>query len=445
VDVENKGAVGVRRRPSNWTCPVRCRQNEPGVCERTGVLVMKSIASIAAVLALAGTAIGQVDNAMPIQIGDPIMIVETEAANVIRGMARQPSIEDGLDGNSYTVNQWVGDDLVIMNMSSTNATFVSAGQASSFPLNFTGISGARSIFYNDQDPIWADTAMAPANVTSASDPTDGFNGILTMDSDVQAGDTHTIVFRIWFNSNGASVRPFAQPSLPGEPMFTPTILGDNDLIPDIERHPVLLGMDIGDVLGAGLQPPAGRAWVENSAIATQFSFLGFRNIDGAFVGVGFGVFPTVEVDANGDLVVGFLGIEPASLELNPDSFLPDLSSGLGPIAWGDGITDSLLVYALQYTIVVDSEDAGGPGACLGDIADDFGFTAADGGGPDGVVDFGDFVALLGLIGPCPGGTPGCLGDIADDFGFTAADGGGPDGQVDFGDFVALLGLIGPCP
>lgn len=82
--------------------------------------------------------------------------------------------------------------------------------------------------------------------------------------------------------------------------------------------------------------------------------------------------------------------------------------------------------------------------CLGDIADDFGFTAADGGGPDGVVDFGDFVALLGLIGPCDGGTPGCIGDIADDFGFTALDGGGPDGVVDFGDFVALLGLIGPC-
>lgn len=82
-------------------------------------------------------------------------------------------------------------------------------------------------------------------------------------------------------------------------------------------------------------------------------------------------------------------------------------------------------------------------SCLGDIADDFGFTVADGGGPDGVVDFGDFVALLGLIGPCSDG-PGCLGDIADDFGFTAADGGGPDGVVDFGDFVALLGLIGPC-
>jgi hypothetical protein len=34
----------------------------------------------------------------------------------------------------------------------------------------------------------------------------------------------------------------------------------------------------------------------------------------------------------------------------------------------------------------------------------------------------------------------CVGDIADEFGTL-----GGDGQVDFGDFLALLGLIGPCP
>jgi hypothetical protein len=73
--------------------------------------------------------------------------------------------------------------------------------------------------------------------------------------------------------------------------------------------------------------------------------------------------------------------------------------------------------------------------CLGDIADDFGTVGAD-----GQVSFGDFLALLGLIGPCPGGAPGCTGDIADDFGTL-----GGDGQVSFGDFLALLGLIGPCP
>ncbi len=74
--------------------------------------------------------------------------------------------------------------------------------------------------------------------------------------------------------------------------------------------------------------------------------------------------------------------------------------------------------------------------CPGDIADDFGTLGAD-----GQVSFGDFLSLLGLIGPCPGGTPGCVGDIADDFGTL----GNEDGQVSFGDFLALLGLIGPCP
>ncbi len=74
--------------------------------------------------------------------------------------------------------------------------------------------------------------------------------------------------------------------------------------------------------------------------------------------------------------------------------------------------------------------------CLGDIADDFGTP-----GGDGMVSFGDFLALLGLIGPCPGGSPGCTGDIADDFGTL----NGGDAMVSFGDFLALLGLIGPCP
>ncbi len=73
--------------------------------------------------------------------------------------------------------------------------------------------------------------------------------------------------------------------------------------------------------------------------------------------------------------------------------------------------------------------------CVGDIADAFG-----GSSPDGQVDFGDFLALLGILGPCSGGTVGCTGDFADGFG-----GGTPDGQVDFGDFLALLGLLGPCP
>jgi len=75
--------------------------------------------------------------------------------------------------------------------------------------------------------------------------------------------------------------------------------------------------------------------------------------------------------------------------------------------------------------------------CVGDIADDFGSL-----GGDGMVSFGDFLALLGLVGPCGGGTinPDCIGDIANDFGTL-----GGDGMVSFGDFLALLGLVGPCP
>jgi hypothetical protein len=56
---------------------------------------------------------------------------------------------------------------------------------------------------------------------------------------------------------------------------------------------------------------------------------------------------------------------------------------------------------------------------------------------DGVIDATDVAIANGSH--CDGGTPGCTGDIADDFGTI-----GGDGQVSFGDFLALLGLIGPC-
>ncbi len=109
---------------------------------------------------------------------------------------------------------------------------------------------------------------------------------------------------------------------------------------------------------------------------------------------------------------------------------------------GGGDFDTLRMYSTlgsDFTapriMIDDLTINSAPAACTGDIADDFGFI-----GPDGMVSFGDFLALLGLIGPCPGGTPGCTGDIADDFGFL-----GGDGMVSFGDFLALLGLIGPCP
>lgn len=70
-----------------------------------------------------------------------------------------------------------------------------------------------------------------------------------------------------------------------------------------------------------------------------------------------------------------------------------------------------------------------PIVCTGDIADDFGTI----GNSDGAVTFGDFLALLSLVGPCPGGTPGCTGDLADTFANPV-----PDGTVDFGDFLFML-------
>jgi hypothetical protein len=114
---------------------------------------------------------------------------------------------------------------------------------------------------------------------------------------------------------------------------------------------------------------------------------------------------------------------------------PQLPSGdsvlVGVVDDGDPVSeDSVEVFVLRG---LDASSG-----CVGDIADDFGTL-----GSDDAVSFGDFLALLGLIGPCPGGTLGCDGDFADDFGSIVPE-GGPDGQVSFGDFLALLGLIGPC-
>ncbi len=76
-------------------------------------------------------------------------------------------------------------------------------------------------------------------------------------------------------------------------------------------------------------------------------------------------------------------------------------------------------------------------ACPGDIANDFGTPGAD-----GMVSFGDFLALVGLVGPCgpATGNPACIGDNADDFGTP-----GGDGMVSFGDFLFMVGVVGPCP
>ncbi len=98
--------------------------------------------------------------------------------------------------------------------------------------------------------------------------------------------------------------------------------------------------------------------------------------------------------------------------------------------WGNG------GFGVEMEVAIRSA-VGGGNPCPGDIADDNGTPGAD-----GQVSFGDFLASLGLLGPCGPATsnPDCTGDNADDNGTP-----GGDGQVSFGDFLFLLGVLGPCP
>ena len=122
---------------------------------------------------------------------------------------------------------------------------------------------------------------------------------------------------------------------------------------------------------------------------------------------------------------------------------PDFTASGSPIQFGyftGNTQDPAVMPGVGYAVIDGFDNFSvsltvSASPCPGDIADDFGLLGAD-----GMVSFGDFLALLGLVGPCPGGVPGCTGDIADDFGVV-----GPDGMVSFGDFLALLGLVGPCP
>ena len=390
------------------------------------------------IAAAAGTATAQVQLAQPIQTGEPVMTVRGEALNV--RSAAMPSMSAGLDGTSYGVTHIVGDELAAQQLNVATATFNSAGQAAQFTLNFAGIEGGRNFFYNDTDAAWADTTVVSPIVVAATDLADGFDGMLNMDSDQDVAPGERILtFRSWFNSDGASVRPFAQPSddvAAFERLYTPTILGTNDGLPEDIRHPTALGFNIGLTNGPGIAPPAGRAWVDSpAALALELTWLGFRNIDGAFVGVNFDVAADdlVDFDGSGNMTIDGLIITPADTEINLDSGLPDLSLGFAPIAWGDGITDGFLIYALQIEVIVQDEADGGA-ACPFDVADGFGFPGAD-----GTVDFGDFLAALSLLGPCVAGDCTIL-DIADGFGFPGA-----DGTVDFGDFLAALSILGPCP
>lgn len=83
-----------------------------------------------------------------------------------------------------------------------------------------------------------------------------------------------------------------------------------------------------------------------------------------------------------------------------------------------------------------------PQACSpADIADGFGQTTADGGGPDGVLDSSDLFAFLEAFELPEGDPRRAVADIADDFGQTVLDGGGPNGVLDSSDLFAYLALF----
>ncbi len=176
--------------------------------------------------------------------------------------------------------------------------------------------------------------------------------------------------------------------------------------------------------------PAGDEIAGDNVFAVS---LNFRDSGGALLGETVQEFDAST--ASGSITpVSLSGTAPAgTVEVNATFVL------IQPEATADNNNDGMIDGGDQGTGRVDVDNVtlaiGGPAECPGDIADDFGFAGAD-----GQVSFGDFLAALGLLGPCPGGTPGCDFDIADDFGFA-----GGDGLVSFGDFLFALTILGPCP
>lgn len=315
---------------------------------------------------------------------------------------------------------------------------------------------------------------------------DGWSGVFTPDPQMDDGDGDGIwelsiaippeagqlnlVFNngagVWDNNNG---QDWAFPVQGQQPAFVMDGALDPSAVLIAERSGVSLWAAVkGSILYVATTPASGAGglndrflavagepgalrsamWSKSGRVAEWDAFVGNESANG-FAGWFDAAGPTqiasgIVLEGTLDLV-SELGAVPEVIHLAALSYQTMDGGSLVPSLQvpmsldGDGDVQIAEYAAIRVCAIDPDRDC-----CPGDIADDFGFTATDGGGPDGVVDFGDFVALLGLIGPCDSGSSGCLGDIADDFGFTAIDGGGPDGVVDFGDFVALLGLIGPC-
>ncbi len=194
----------------------------------------------------------------------------------------------------------------------------------------------------------------------------------------------------------------------------------------------------------GLLPAGGGAWDTAAPLVCEdFVFLGRISTDtpgaGAPTGGGLTVVSTNIDGGAGAVPAGQFITDNGNIVFDVDGSIdfglaltePDGMGGDNLLNSGDSFDYAGYMIVIRATLA----DTGTP--CPGDIADDNGTPGAD-----GQVSFGDFLASLGLLGPCGPATsnPDCTGDNADDNGTP-----GGDGQVSFGDFLFLLGVLGPCP
>lgn len=423
---------------------------------------MKSIISIAALVAVAGSAAAQM------QMVDANTPVDGALSTLGQKMAYRhlstPSMTASLAGDTYSTTQNVYslDDLnnVLLGVSpwdgsaTNDSEFYSDGTTPGAFGPFDGIhDSASNVFFDDQALAWADSTDIPSGVTANTDPADPLAlVVLDIDDATTVPGSHTILLRHFYSGEDASVgggvtqfSPTSDDStgLDTDQIHVPIVLGFNDAatttVAENDSHPVAFTFALGED-GNGLDIPGG--WDETTPVVWDYwNMLCFSSITGLFFRITLTDANSMDIVPTATFVGGSLTIEeelyfPSGVDINLVSGRDDITKGFGPfdLTANGGVPNEFMIpvgWQMQFTAV--EAPVGNP--CPADLADGFGSPS-----PDGVVDFGDFLFLLGASGPCPGMTPGCPGDIADGFGSPA-----PDGVVDFGDFLFMLGMAGPCP
>lgn len=453
---------------------------------------MKSIVSIAALVAMAGTSAAQMQSFDPNRPVDGHLKVPGIAIqkNMVRTL---PSANSGvkatLAGDTYsTVQNVYSDDpangfilgVPIYDGSSDNVSeFSSDGTTPGAFGPFDGIQDSpNNVFFDAAAADWADSVDVPAGTVVNNQPL----GLIVLDIDNYDAGTgvHELILRHWNAgqdvSVGGGVFQFAPSSANTGPdtdqTHNPIVIGFNDSaitgVDENATHPIAFGFGLG-VDGAGTYVDGlglvDGSWDESAGVdfdpdnGNYWNMLCFSDITGLF----FRITLTTDDDndpgtpavdlvpdsarfENGEIVFDNTIYFPGGNNINLVTGGDDVSLGFGPfdLTANGGVPGEYFIPAGWQMIFKATEDTGS-GACTGDVADAFGNVGTDGGGnpeanPDGVIDFGDFLALLGLGGPCGAGTgnPNCVGDFADSFGNPT-----PDGQIEFGDFLFLLGA--PCP